>query len=529
MLSAPAFLDLPNELLIRITQDSDLSPKDLLSLCATSKDFLRLTIPTYLQRYKVPCDARYDAPCEAFPAITMFGRRVAPILHGLSLSPSHLTPCHRLRCALNNGHEGVRETRALTRVVALMDHVREVDLDLQGANCPSKLVDEWVSMLSGLLHDLVYYGKCEVLTVRRGGYVHISGGGSATVDHWDASTDCLVRMVEGMRGSGLEGSKKADSGAKATHRLTDFTICHSPFLAQPSFAPFLRSVFTSPTLASLTIRTLSLTDPLWEAVLGEFQLNSPSRLHMPALQNLALRGCVVHFAALVDLLITHASTLRGVDLDRTTHPYSDSATIYRASNLPVAFPHLHTLEGISTSPSTFPEALLSGKHLAMPSLMHLDLCADFGFGAGRQHDVPVNKVLDALARGSVHPGHLTLALSGREGAVAWLQAVAAQAQGPRARRLPVCAFIKQLDIQLKDFTVGQHVLQRVVPHWLALFPGLEELVIGWEERSDGVVGAEAVEDVEAEIDVGKVAQAIRATERCAGLKRVAIGGRTVDM
>ncbi|KAL1705612.1 hypothetical protein EV121DRAFT_290279 [Schizophyllum commune] len=529
MLSAPALLDLPNELLIRITQDTDLAPKDLLSLCATSKDFLRLTIPTYLQRYNVPCDARYDAPCEAFPAITMLGRRVAPILHGLSLSPAHLTPCHRLRCALGNGHEGVRETRALARVVALMDHVREVDLDLQGANCSPKLVDEWVSMLSGLLHDLVYYGKCEVLTIRRGGYVHISNGGSATMDHWDAGTDCLVRMVEGMRGSGSNESKKADSGAKAAHRLTDFTICHSPFLAQPSFAPFLRSVFTSPTLTSLTIRTLSLTDPLWEAVFGEFHLTSSSRLHMPALRNLALRGCVVHFAALVDLLITHASTLRSVDLDRTAHPYGDSATIYRASNLPVTFPHLHTLEGISTSPSAFPEALLCGKHLAMPSLAHLELCADFGFGAGRQHDAPVNKVLDALARGSVHPGHLTLALSGREGAVAWLQAVAAQAQGPRARRLPVCAFVKQLNVQLKDFTVGQHVLQRVVPHWLALFPELEELAVGWEEKISDVPGAEATVEEETEIDVGKVAQAIRAAGRCASLKRVTVGGRTVDM
>ena len=138
-------------------------------------------------------------------------------------------------------------------------------------------------------------------------------------------------------------------------------------------------------------------------------------------------------------------------------------------------------------------------------------------------------MLDALARGSVHPAHLTLALSGREGAVAWLQAVAAQAQGPRARRLPACAFVKQLNVQLKDFTVGQHVLQRVMPHWLALFPELEELVVGWEEKISDVSGAEATEEEKTEIDVGKVAQAIRAAGRCASPKRVTVGGRTVDM
>ncbi|KAL1712373.1 hypothetical protein EV715DRAFT_297115 [Schizophyllum commune] len=528
MLSTPALLDLPNELLIRITQDPALTPKDLLSLCATSKDFLRLTIPTYLQRYDVPCDARYEAPCEAFPTIDISGRRAAPILHGLSLSPAHLTPCHRLRCVLNNGYAAVRETRVLARVIALVDHVREVELDLNNVTCPPKAVDEWVSLLAGLLHDLVSNGKCEVLSIRRGGYIHTSNADNAPLDRWDASTDCLVRMVDNMRFGDSEGSNKADGGLKITHRLTNFTICHSPFLAQPSFALFLRSAFTSPTLTSLTIRTLSLTDPLWEAVLGEFQSNTPNRLHMPALQNLSLRSCVVHFAALVDLFVTHASTLQSVDLSRMAHPYGDSATIYRTSNHPIPFPHLCTLKGISASPSTFPEALLNGRQLALPSLAHLELCADFGFGASRQHDAPVNNVLDALARSTIHPGHITLALSGREGALTWLQAVATQAQGPRARRLPVCAFVKQLNVELKDFTVGQHVLQRVVPHWLALFPGAEELVFRWEEKGADAVGAEAPEDG-AEIDVGKVAQAIRAAERCAGLKRVTVGGRTVDM
>ncbi|KAI5886581.1 uncharacterized protein SCHCODRAFT_02642070 [Schizophyllum commune H4-8] len=529
MLSTSALLDLPNELLIRITQDPDLTPKDLLSLCATSKDFLRLTIPTYLQRYNVPCDARYEAPCEAFPTIDISGQRIAPILHGLSLSPAHLTPCHCLRCVLNIGYAAVRETRVLARVIALVEQVREVELDLNNVTCPPTAVDEWVSLLAGLLHDLVTNGKCEVLSIRRGGYVHTSNADNAPMDRWDANMDCLAQMINKMRIGDSEGSKKADSGAKATHRLTNFTICHSPFLAQPSFAPFLRSAFTSPTLTSITIRTLSLTDPLWDAVLGDFQSNTPGRLHMPALQNLTLRNCVVRFAALKDILVMHASTLRSVDLSHTVHPYGDSATIYRVTNLPVSFPHLHTLKGISTSPSAFPEALLSGKYLALPSLTHLELCADFGYGAGRQHDAPVNRVLDALARGSVGPAHLTLALSGREGAVAWLQAVATQAQGPRARRLPICAFVKQLDVQLKDFVVGQHVLQRVMPHWLALFPGVEELLVGWEQRRADVVGAEAAEETEEEVDAGKVAQAVRAAGRCLSLKRITIGGRTVGM
>ncbi|TRM57382.1 hypothetical protein BD626DRAFT_212665 [Schizophyllum amplum] len=363
---------LPNELLIRISQEPHLNTRDLLNLCITNKRLLSLTVPSYLQRYGIACDAS---------VVDVSGYTTAA-LHGLSLSTS-LRALKRLRCVLNHGSQGVRlvrETRALARVVAILDHADDVDIDLSGFLCPQKAVDEWTALLGALLRDLVIGRKCSTLTVRRGGYVHASSEGGAQL--WDARADEIVRMVSGMRDGPV---KVPDESEKGT--LRRLTIFGAPLLAQPPFMPFMDAALTSATLTHLTFDTLSLADPAWAPALAGIRL--------PSLTHLTLHACVLRFAALIRLLTTHAHSLQTLDLTDTTHPYGDAPAAEHV-DMPVALRGLHTIMGLPSDPPVFAEHLLSDRPFSMPALAHLELVAAFGV-AERQHVAPLNRILETLA------------------------------------------------------------------------------------------------------------------------------------